>query len=98
MEVRQSQIENDEIRGAECSGLQPFRGILGFEHREAVNFKARAKKPSYFRLVFDQEHDVAGFTHRFGPPIRKQSWESRAGRSKPLFPVPGRGSGRPWGP
>src|SRR5580704_5018827 len=88
MEVRQIQIENDEIGRAERCNLQSVGGVLGFEHRVALKFEAGAKKSPDLRLVVDQERDVAGLIHLSRPPVRKvASEERRAGRWKPLLPV-----------
>jgi hypothetical protein len=46
-----------------------FCGAFGFLHREtAVKFETRAKEPSYFGIIFDQEHQVRQFIHWPCPP------------------------------
>src|ERR1700737_2129089 len=99
MEVRQSQVEDDEIGRVECCCLQSVSGVLGFKHREAMKFEAGAEKPPYLWFVVNQEHGVAGFIHLLNgfihllkPSTRKVSSERRAGRWKPLFPVLAPGS------
>src|SRR5258708_25931333 len=96
MEVRQSQVEDDDIRRVECCGLQSLGGVLGFKHREAMKFEAGAKKSPYFRFVVNQKYGVAGFTHLRKPPTRKISSERRARRWEPSFPFLGLASRPRW--
>ncbi|MEH2569600.1 hypothetical protein [Bradyrhizobium sp. AZCC 2289] len=87
MNVRQRQIEDNEIRGVERCRFQSVSGVLGFQDGKAVNLKTRAKEPSYLGFVLDQENDIGWFIHRPKPSLGL----GRAGQWKPWFPVPGLG-------
>jgi hypothetical protein len=55
-EVRQIEVENDQVRPLDHRGSKSERSVFRFHHRIVVKLEAGAKKPSNLRLIVNDEH------------------------------------------
>jgi hypothetical protein len=56
VQVRQAEIEEDEVGPTERRDLQTFSGVLGLNHGETVYLKAGAQEMPDRWLIIDQEN------------------------------------------
>ncbi len=73
-DIRQIEVEYDEIGPVHGRSPKPALGILGLDHREAVKLEARAEKAPDLRFIVDDEH----LSHRACPQARARPKERSA--------------------
>ena len=55
-EIRQVEIEDDQVDRTHGRGLEPGGGVLGLDHAKTVEFEAGAQKAPDLRLIVDDQY------------------------------------------
>jgi len=74
IEVRQAEVDNDEIDRSQGDGAQTGFGIFRIQHDELFQLESGTKKaPDLHSVVDDQDHRRSA-SHRTPSSVRRQRW------------------------